>query len=75
MPDEHRWFRYHHLFQNLLNRKLKHRFKQESIRVLHINASAWFAENGHVEEAIQHALAGDALHVLRDVVGARLRWR
>ena len=75
MDDEHRWFRYHHLFQNLLDRKLKHRFKQESIRVLHINASAWFAENGHVEEAIQHALAGDALHVLRDVVGARLRWR
>lgn len=38
MDDEHRWFRYHHLFQNLLQRRLKHRFKQEGIRVLHKNA-------------------------------------
>ena len=69
MDDEHRWFRYHHLFQNLLHRRLKHRFKQEGIRVLHKNASTWLAENGHFEEAIQHALAGGDVERAVEIVG------
>jgi LuxR family maltose regulon positive regulatory protein len=69
MDDEHRWFRYHHLFQNLLNRRLKRLFKQERIRVLHTNASTWFAENGHVEDAIQHAMMGGDIERAVEIVG------
>ena len=69
MDDEHRWFRYHHLFQNLLDRRLKHRFKQEDIKVLHTKASIWFDENGYFEEAIQHALAGGEVARAADIVG------
>ena len=54
----HRWFRYHHLFQRLLQRLLKRRFNQDSIDALHKRASGWFAENGLIDEAIQHALEG-----------------
>jgi len=54
---EKRWFRFHHLFRKLLLNQLKRHFSAEDINVLHARASAWFAENGMVEEAIRHALA------------------
>ena len=58
LDDEHRWFRYHHLFQQLLQRRLKRRFSPDDIDVLHKHASSWFAENGLIEEALYHALEG-----------------
>ena len=69
LDEEHRWFRYHHLFKNLLQRRLKHRFKPDDIRGLHANASTWFEENGHFEEAIQHALAGGEVERAAEIVG------
>ncbi|MDX2439919.1 MAG: AAA family ATPase, partial [Desulfobacterales bacterium] len=58
LDDEQVWFRYHHLFQTLLQRLLKLRFKQDGINALHKRASEWFAENGLIEEALHHALDG-----------------
>ena len=56
------WFRYHHLFRNLLLNQLERQYSQEEIAGLHARASAWFAQNGFVEEAIEHSLAaGDEL--------------
>jgi LuxR family maltose regulon positive regulatory protein len=69
LDDEGRWFRYHHLFQILLNRRLKQDFKKENIQVLHTNASTWFEENGHFEEAIQHALTGGEVERAAEIVG------
>ncbi|NNL76324.1 MAG: transcriptional regulator, partial [Desulfobacterales bacterium] len=59
LDAENRWFRYHHLFQNLLINQLKSRESAEKINELYARASAWFAENGLIEEAIRHALAGE----------------
>ncbi len=60
LDDEGVWFRYHHLFQKLLQRLLKKRYQAEEITKLHKKASTWFAENGFVDEAISHALeSGD----------------
>ena len=55
LDDEREWFRYHHLFQSLLKRQLKQRLNAEEIVKLHQGASAWFAENGYIEEALSHA--------------------
>ena len=55
LDDERKWFRYHHLFQALLKRQLKKRLNAEEIVKLHKRASAWFAENGYIEEALSHA--------------------
>jgi len=55
LDDEQTWFRYHHLFQALLKRQLKQRLNAEEIVKLHQRASAWFAENGYIEEALSHA--------------------
>jgi LuxR family maltose regulon positive regulatory protein len=57
LDAENRWFRFHHLFQKLLSNQLKRHFSSEDINPLHARASAWFAENGLIEEALQHALA------------------
>ena len=55
LDEERKWFRYHHLFQALLKRQLKKRLNAEDIAKLHKLASAWFAENGYIEEALSHA--------------------
>jgi len=57
---EHHWFRYHHLFQELLQDELRRRHGQDEIVSLHERASSWFMENQLIDEAIQHSLkAGD----------------
>ncbi len=51
-----RWYRFHHLFRDLLRSELAARWNPESITELHERASRWFAEQGLVEEALDHAL-------------------
>jgi LuxR family maltose regulon positive regulatory protein len=58
LDGRHNWFRYHHIFCDLLQKQLEANFHREEITRLHQRASQWFAENSHFEEAIQHALAG-----------------
>jgi LuxR family maltose regulon positive regulatory protein len=55
LDDERKWFRYHHLFQALLQHQLKKRLNAKEIGRLHERASAWFADNGYIEEALSHA--------------------
>ena len=64
LDDQRQWFRYHHLFQRLLKHQLERSFDADAIARLHRRASAWFVQNGLIDEAIHHALAAG------DVVGA-----
>jgi LuxR family transcriptional regulator, maltose regulon positive regulatory protein len=67
LDSERRWFRYHHLFADLLHARLK-RSQPTILPELHAKASAWFEVNGHIQEAMNHALAGrDFLTVERIV--------
>lgn len=57
--DEQRiWYRYHHLFQALLQKELVSQLDAKEIDELHRRASAWHASQGDMEEALRHALAG-----------------
>ncbi len=58
LDDERRWYRYHHLFADLLRARLQ-QLQPENIPALHRRAASWFAENDLVEEAIQHALKAE----------------
>ena len=59
--DQHReWFRYHHLFGELLLDELR-RQASDSEPELHRRACEWFASAGFLDEAIQHAIAGGHL--------------
>jgi len=50
------WFRYHHLFQDLLLFALEKRFTSEEIEDLHKRAFSWLSKHGFVEDAMHHAL-------------------
>jgi ATP/maltotriose-dependent transcriptional regulator MalT len=55
--DERReWYRYHHLFADVLRRDLEDA-EPESVPVLHLRASGWFEQHGDVEESVAHAIA------------------
>jgi LuxR family maltose regulon positive regulatory protein len=57
LDDERRWYRYHHLFADVLNRRVEHLFADQ-LPQLHSRAAHWYEQNGFVPEAIHHALAG-----------------
>src|SRR6201989_1981195 len=50
------WFRYHHLFADLLQLALR-RTAPGDVTALHGAAAGWFAEHGFPVEAIRHAQA------------------
>jgi LuxR family maltose regulon positive regulatory protein len=59
LDPERTWFRYHHLFGDLLRLELR-RTVPEQVPALHRRAAAWFAEHGQVVDAIRHTqAAGD----------------
>ena len=58
LDNERRWYRYHHLFRSFLRSRLEQRYDADEIALLHTRASAWFARQGLLEEALQHALLG-----------------
>jgi LuxR family maltose regulon positive regulatory protein len=59
LDAERTWFRYHHLFADLLRLELR-RTLPERVPMLHLQAAEWLAEHGHVTEAIRHRqAAGD----------------
>ena len=59
LDDNHEWFRYHHLFREVLQRRLNTQMSEDEIKALHDRATAWFAEQGSFEDALQHALAAN----------------
>ena len=72
LDQEGYWFRFHHLFRELLSKELERHFSPSEIAELHSRASSWFAENGLTEGAIRHALrAGDTDAAVRLVEGNR----
>ena len=58
LDGERRWYRYHHLFRGFLQSRLEQHHEAGEIALLHARASAWFAREGLLEEALRHALLG-----------------
>ncbi|RUT41439.1 hypothetical protein EJP82_23540 [Paenibacillus anaericanus] len=60
LDDTRVWFRYHHLFADMLRERLQHKCNAEEIAELHRRAYHWYESQGMFMEAIQHALtSGD----------------
>jgi LuxR family maltose regulon positive regulatory protein len=58
VDPERMWFRYHHLFADLLGLELR-RTAPEELPELHSAAAAWLAEHGYPVEAIRHVQAAE----------------
>jgi LuxR family maltose regulon positive regulatory protein len=54
LDNQRQWYRYHHLFSDLLQHALSKTYPQK-ISSLHLRASRWFEANGFVPEAVKHA--------------------
>ncbi|MHB1319218.1 MAG: LuxR C-terminal-related transcriptional regulator [Anaerolineae bacterium] len=60
LDSERRWYRYHHLFGELLRQRLGLTLAPAETAGLHVRASAWYEDNGLAFEAFHHATeAGD----------------
>jgi LuxR family maltose regulon positive regulatory protein len=55
LDEERRWYRYHHLFADLLRRELI-RTQPDILPDLHRRASRWYEKVGDIEAAVSHAL-------------------
>jgi len=58
LDNKRHWYRYHHLFADLLRQRL-HQSQNRQVPELHIRASKWFENNGLDLEAFQHATAAN----------------
>jgi LuxR family maltose regulon positive regulatory protein len=57
--NERRWYRYHHLFGDLLRKRLGNSLTPEAVAELHIRASEWYENNTLMLEAFRHAAAAN----------------
>lgn len=58
LDDKGQWYRYHHLFGELLRARLQ-QTQPDFIPELHRRASAWYEWNGMMVEAVNQALAAE----------------
>lgn len=58
LDEDRQWFRYHHLFADVLNSHLSNEQRLE-LPAIHKSASEWFEKHGERAEAIHHALAAE----------------
>jgi len=57
LDNRRRWYRYHHLFADLLRQRLEESTTLQDIESLHQRASQWYEENDFLIEAVEHKLA------------------
>lgn len=64
-----RWFRYHQLFRAFLRERLEREYPTE-LAELHRRAGAWFAQEGQIARAIDHALAAGDVERAAEFIAA-----
>lgn len=67
LDDTRRWYRYHHLFGELLLNRLR-QTEPKAIRPLQIKASQWYEAQGLVDEAVSYALAAADLERVANII-------
>ncbi|MGY1680528.1 LuxR C-terminal-related transcriptional regulator [Geodermatophilus sp. SYSU D01176] len=67
LDDRRHWYRYHHLFADVLHARLLAE-QPDRVLELHRRASGWHADHGEPSEAIRHALAGGDAERAADLV-------
>jgi LuxR family maltose regulon positive regulatory protein len=77
LDNQRRWYRYHHLFAELLRQRLHQRIvtsadeTQNHVTALHVRASQWYEDHGLEIEAFEHAAAAnDVARAERLIEGA-----
>jgi len=64
------WFRYHHVFREVLRNELNDSCSPEYRRELHARAGNWFADEGDVSGAVSHLIAAQRETAAADLIAA-----
>ncbi|MEZ4660307.1 MAG: LuxR C-terminal-related transcriptional regulator [Caldilineaceae bacterium] len=67
LGNEEHWYRYHHLFAEVMAKRLQ-RFHPDQVTELHVRAAAWFNAHNLFAEAIHHALAANEHPLAAEIV-------
>jgi LuxR family transcriptional regulator, maltose regulon positive regulatory protein len=67
VDDQRNWFRYHHLFQELLQSDLN-ATSRELVPELHRRASQWHRRWGFLDDALSHAIAAEDVESSRELI-------
>ncbi len=67
LDDQRQWYRYHHLFAEVLQAHLRE-VQPDRVSMLHLRASAWYEQNGLRSEAIRHALSAKDFEHAADLI-------
>ncbi len=67
LDDRRQWYRYHHLFGDVLRARLLDE-RPDEVAELHGRASRWYEENGEPSEAIRHALVARDFERAADMI-------
>jgi len=69
LDNDRLWYRYHHLFADLLRSRLR-QARADEVPLLHLRASTWYEHNGLIADAVSHAFAaGDVEQAARLIEG------
>ena len=68
LDDERQWYRYHHLFADLLQSILRQRRSAEQISELHRRASQWYQDRKLLSEAMTHIMAAGDFEAAASVI-------
>ncbi|QGQ99146.1 helix-turn-helix transcriptional regulator [Paenibacillus psychroresistens] len=67
LDDRRNWYRYHHLFAEVLSAHLREE-QPDQVATLHRRASMWYEQHGSASDAIRHALATEDFTRAADLV-------
>jgi LuxR family maltose regulon positive regulatory protein len=67
LDAQRRWYRYHHLFADVLHSRLLDE-RPDDVGALHHRASEWYQQAGDPEAAVQHALAAREVDRAADLI-------
>jgi LuxR family transcriptional regulator, maltose regulon positive regulatory protein len=67
LDDQRHWYRYHHLFADVLQTHLKAE-QPGQMPVLHRRASVWYEQHGSTSDAVRHALAAEDFARAADMI-------
>jgi len=68
LDGQRQWYRYHHLFRDVLRERLTVGIRPDALAQLHRRASAWYAQHQAPSEAVAHALAAQDWVAAADLI-------